>query len=103
MSTIEEMRFHDVVEKLRNEYGHQELWLASGLGVLPSSDIAYRYREWTSAKILKRNGSMVAEQQGKSDRWLLQGNYRTPYTGSCVVPYAACVIDPLFRTYMLLG
>ena len=61
--------FNDVVRELEDVYGHQELWLYSGLNEDCPVETARRRQEWRSPKILKRNGRMVAEQSGQPEFW----------------------------------
>jgi hypothetical protein len=63
--------FNDVVRELEDVYGHQELWLYSGLNEDSPIETARRRQKWRSPKILKRNGRMVAEQSGQPDFWVL--------------------------------
>lgn len=94
--------FYDVVRELEDVYGHQELWLYSGLNEDCLVETARRRQEWRSPKILKRNGRMVAEQSGQPDFWVLTGDYHLPQSEHSGPPWKSCLIDKIFKTHGLL-
>lgn len=94
--------FYDVVRALEDVYGHQELWLYSGLDENCPAETARRRQEWRCPKILKRNGRMVAEQSGQPDFWVFTGDYRQPQLVHSGPPGKACLIDDIFKTHYLL-
>ena len=96
--------FNDVVRELEDVYGHQELWLYSGLNEDSPIETARRRQKWRSPKILKRNGRMVAEQSGQPDFWVLTGDYHLPQSEHSAPPWKACLINKVFKVYCsLLG
>ena len=96
--------FNDVVRELEDVYGHQELWLYSGLNEDSPVETARRRQKWRSPKILKRNGRMVAEQSGQPDFWVLTGDYHLPQSEHSAPPWKACLINKVFKVYCsLLG
>ncbi|WJT05478.1 hypothetical protein ACEPWQ_24980 (plasmid) [Leclercia adecarboxylata] len=96
------LSFDKVVDELIHTHGHQELWLAPGITLQQPFDVVRLRHTWRSAKIVKRNGTIVAEQTAKSGSWVLMGDYRTPFQGSCTAPYNAHLIDYAFRAYFYL-
>ncbi|HGH4745896.1 hypothetical protein V6335_24110 [Serratia marcescens] len=94
--------FNDVVRELEDVYGHQELWLYSGLNEDSPIETARRRQKWRFPKILKRNGRMVAEQSGQPDFWVLTGDYHLPQSEHSAPPWKACLINKVFKVYCSL-
>lgn len=95
--------FYDVVRELEDVYGHQELWLYSGMTDATVDDVINAKHYWKSPKILKRNGSIVAEQMENSDSWQLVGDYKKPLSQHCALPWQSCQIDDYFKgAYILI-
>ncbi|URR10662.1 hypothetical protein [Enterobacter roggenkampii] len=95
--------FYDVVRELEERYGHQELWLYSGMTDATADDVINAKHNWKSPKILKRNGSIVAERMDNSDSWQLVGDYKQPLSQHCAPPWQSCLIDAYFKgAYILI-
>lgn len=94
--------FDGIIDELINIYGHQELWLVPGITLQQPFEVVRLRDTWRSAKIVKRNGTIVAEQMAKPGSWVLMGDYRTPFQGACTAPYDAHLIDYAFRAYFYL-
>ena len=95
--------FYDVIRELEGVYGHQELWLYSGMTDATPEEVINAKHNWKSPKILKRNGSIVAERTGSSESWQLVGDYKTPLSQHCAPPWQSCQIDHWFKgSYILI-
>ncbi|HDX3969615.1 TPA: hypothetical protein ROF82_003467 [Enterobacter asburiae] len=95
--------FYDVVRELEDVYGHQELWLYSGMTDATVDYVINAKHYWKSPKILKRNGSIVAEQMENSDSWQLVGDYKKPLSQHYAPPWQSCQIDDYFKgAYILI-
>ncbi|MCM7239258.1 hypothetical protein [Enterobacter bugandensis] len=84
-------------------YGHQELWLYSGMtdATPKADDVINAKHSWKSPKILKRNESIVAERIDNSDsNWLVTTK---PLSRHCAPPWQSCQIDDYFKgAYILI-
>lgn len=98
----DQLSFDKIINELIHVYGHHELWLVPGVTLHEPFEVVRCRRAWRSAKIVKRNGTIVAEQTEKPDSWMLMGNYQTPFQGTCTAPYDAHLIDHAFRAYFYL-
>ncbi|ELY3838733.1 hypothetical protein NNQ28_22575 (plasmid) [Cronobacter dublinensis] len=95
--------FYDTVRELEGVYGHQELWLYSGIKDATADDVIHAKHNWKSPKILKRNGSIVAERMDNSNSWQLVGDYKKPLSQHCAPPWQSCQIDAYFKgSYILI-
>lgn len=95
--------FYDVIRELDGVYGHQELWLYSGITDVTPDEVIIARHNWKSPKILKRNGSIVAERIGGSESWQLVGDYKKNLSQHCAPPWQSCLIDDYFKgAYILI-
>lgn len=94
--------FFDVVRELESVYGHQELWLYPGLPVTTPDEVINAKHNWKSPKILKRNGTMVAERISRSGSWQLVGDYKKLQSQTSATPWQSCQIDDFFMGHYIL-
>ncbi len=95
--------FYDTVRELEGVYGHQELWLYSGMTDATAEDVINAKHNWKSPKILKRNGSIIAERMDNADSWCLVGDYKKTLSQYCAPPWQSCLIDDYFKgAYILI-
>lgn len=103
MGTTTFRSFYNVVRELEGVYGHQELCLYSGMTDATADDVINAKHSWKSPKILKRNGSIVAERIDNSDSWQMVGDYKKPLSQHCAPPWQSCQIDDYFKgAYILI-
>ncbi len=95
--------FYDVIRELEGVYGHQELWLYSGITDVTPDEVIIARHNWKSPKILKRNGSIVAERIGGSESWQLVGDYKKPQSHPGATPWQSCQIDHTFKGLYILS
>jgi hypothetical protein len=91
--------FNDVVRELEDVYGHQELWLYSGLNEDCPVETARRRQEWRSPKILE-----TAEWWQNNQASLSSGC--SPETTICrslnTAVRRGALIDKVFKLYCSL-
>lgn len=104
MGNITFRSFFDVIRELEGVYDHQELWLYSGLSDVTPEEVINAKHSWKSPKILKRNGSIIAERTGNSESWQLIGDYKKIQSQPSAPPWQSCLIDHPFRgSYFMVG